>query len=145
MKLNEIPAINLGKDGVQSFQIRTLINFSHSPTEEVPPEAPHRHNFQELIWIKSGQGTQSIDWDEIIIEPATFYMIARGQVHQFIEAKNIVGFVLRFSEAFIPDAGSDSARYYSEYFFNNFNSISIPDNDHQKLADIDCLLSMMAG
>lgn len=143
MKSKEIPAINLGAGGVLSFQIRTLTNFSYSPTEGIPPEAPHRHNFQELIWIKSGQGTQSIDWDKMAIEPSTFYMIATGQVHQFLEAENIFGFVLRFSEAFIPDAESDSARYYSKYFFNNFNSISIPNNDHQKVTDFNCLLSMM--
>jgi AraC-like DNA-binding protein/mannose-6-phosphate isomerase-like protein (cupin superfamily) len=65
-------------------------------------EVVHRHDFQEIIWIESGGGRQSIDESSFRVQPDAFYLIARGQVHQFTEAERVNGLVIRFNEDFLP-------------------------------------------
>lgn len=42
---------------------------------------PHRHDYFELIFIKSGSGTQVIDTKAYAMKPGQFYAVYPGQVH----------------------------------------------------------------
>jgi AraC family transcriptional regulator, transcriptional activator of pobA len=42
---------------------------------------PHRHDYFELIFVKSGFGTQVIDTKSYAMKPGQFYAIYPGQVH----------------------------------------------------------------
>jgi AraC family transcriptional activator of pobA len=59
---------------------------------------PHRHDYHELIWIRSGAGHHVIDDQRVEVEPGTVTIIGRGQVHVFAEAIDVRGAVVRFSE-----------------------------------------------
>lgn len=68
--------------------------------------APHRHDYHELIWVRSGSGSHSVDGERVDAGAGTITVIGRGQVHRFDEARGIDGAVVDFSEAALfEDAG----------------------------------------
>ena len=82
-------------------------------------EEPHRHNFQEILWVRSGRGKHVIDGNELTIQPTTFYLIAKGQVHQLITGIDLDGLVIRFTDAFLPNFLSEEMGHYQTVLFNN--------------------------
>jgi AraC family transcriptional regulator, transcriptional activator of pobA len=60
--------------------------------------APHRHDYHELIWLRSGFGEHVVDGVPAPVCPGTVTIIGRGQVHQFREAKDLHGAILRFGD-----------------------------------------------
>lgn len=57
---------------------------------------PHRHDYHELIWIRSGRGRHLIDGEPLAVEEGTVTIIGRGQVHVFEVGDELRGAVLRF-------------------------------------------------
>ena len=96
---------------IRPFLIETDPQETHEP--------PHRHNFQEILWVRSGRGKHAIDGQELTIQPNTFYLIAKGQVHQLITGIDLDGLVIRFSDAFLPNFLSQEMGHYQTVLFNN--------------------------
>ena len=142
-KWKEIPSIDLDEERGSSFHIHQFVSFDYDPADSPNPETPHRHNFQELIWIKSGRGEQTIDGETSEITPATFYLIAKGQVHHFLKAEKVDGFVLRFSEDFCPEPGENRHRRFLESFFNNVRTLKTLSVDGERVTEFDRLLSII--
>jgi AraC family transcriptional regulator, transcriptional activator of pobA len=69
---------------------------------EADRRAPHRHDYHELIWVRTGSGQHLIDGEPHPIEEGTVTIIARGQVHVFEEAENLHGAVLRLRDELLP-------------------------------------------
>jgi AraC family transcriptional regulator, transcriptional activator of pobA len=65
---------------------------------------PHRHDYHELIWIRSGSGQHLIDGAPLPIEAGTVTIIGRGQVHVFEEGEDLHGAVLRLRDELLPGA-----------------------------------------
>lgn len=65
-------------------------------------EAPHRHDFQELLWFVRGEGRNHIDGKTHDIAPGTIAVIARGQVHWLEHAHGLELFRLCFHDEFLP-------------------------------------------
>ena len=63
---------------------------------------PHRHDYHELIWIRSGGGRHLIDGAALPIEEDTVTIIGRGQVHVFEEGDDLHGAVLRLRDELLP-------------------------------------------
>jgi AraC family transcriptional regulator, transcriptional activator of pobA len=64
---------------------------------------PHRHDYHELIWIRSGSGRHLIDGEPLPIVEGTITIIGRGQVHVFEEGRDLHGAVLRLREELLTD------------------------------------------
>jgi AraC family transcriptional activator of pobA len=62
---------------------------------------PHRHAYHEIIWVQAGTGRHSIDGRTVEIVPNSFSLIAQGQVHAFLEADQIQGYTLGFTDSFL--------------------------------------------
>jgi AraC family transcriptional regulator, transcriptional activator of pobA len=60
--------------------------------------APHRHDYHELVWIRSGRGEHSLDGQAVPVRPGTVTLIGRGQVHVFVCARGVEGAVVRFGD-----------------------------------------------
>jgi AraC family transcriptional regulator, transcriptional activator of pobA len=60
---------------------------------------PHRHDYHELIFVAEGSGEQLIDGCRVPVEAPTLSVIGRGQVHQFVQAEDLRGGVLQFTDA----------------------------------------------
>lgn len=111
-----IPFLEIGSEA-SSFHIRPILR-------QVDPiamdEPPHRHNFQELIWIKSGSGEHKLDEQVLDIKPRTFYLIAKGQVHYFTQGIDLDGYVIRFTDDFLLDESGVGDWDYRLTLFNHF-------------------------
>lgn len=59
---------------------------------------PHRHEFHEILWIRSGRARHVIDGDIVDVGPSTVLVISRRQVHQYLYARKIEGAAVRFGD-----------------------------------------------
>jgi AraC family transcriptional activator of pobA len=66
---------------------------------------PHRHDYHELIWVRSGRGQHLIDGAPVPVQPGTVTLIGRGAVHVFEHAEGLTGAVLRFGDELLLGDG----------------------------------------
>ena len=59
--------------------------------------APHRHDFQELLWVHAGRARHTIDGRPAELRPPSVTLIARGQVHAFVDGEGLGMYVVSFS------------------------------------------------
>jgi AraC family transcriptional activator of pobA len=72
------------------------------PDDEV--REPHRHDYNELIWVRDGNGRHLIDGEPVEFGPRTLTLIPKGQVHQFQRADHAAGTVARFGDEWLADS-----------------------------------------
>ncbi|HEY6779768.1 MAG TPA: AraC family transcriptional regulator [Thermoleophilaceae bacterium] len=65
---------------------------------------PHRHDYHELLWIRSGGGQQLLDGRVEPVRPGSVTLIGRGQVHVFERADDVHGAVVRFRDELLLGA-----------------------------------------
>ena len=93
----------------QAFLIRKIReNFDAASIDE----HPHRHGFYEFLYIISGTGKHEIDGTTYFLKEHTFHIISKGQVHQFLFAKNMDGYLIRFQDSILPSVQSEKEGYY---------------------------------
>jgi AraC-like DNA-binding protein/mannose-6-phosphate isomerase-like protein (cupin superfamily) len=81
---------------------------------------PHRNNYQAIIWINTGSGRHLIDDKIHKIEPGTFMLITKGQIHSFNPEVGTTGYAIRFSDSFLGYPA-----YRSIYKYRLFNNITV--------------------
>lgn len=101
----------------------------------------HRHLFQEIIYIKEGEGSHYIDDKLITLEAHSFYLIGMNQVHGFNYGKNLKGTLIRFNEDFLPIGNeySNILRDYSNTIFLS-NELAVSGTEAEQY---ETLLDMM--
>jgi AraC family transcriptional regulator, transcriptional activator of pobA len=97
-RIENIPFLKLQEQSL--FLIRPLL---HEVNPSVLKEAAHRHTYQEILWVREGQGQHTIDDQLFPLENNTFYLIYQGQVHHFIKGENLKGFLIRFNNEFLNE------------------------------------------
>ena len=65
---------------------------------------PHRHEYQEIIWIREGAAVHLLDGESAGIPAGSLLVIPKGRMHRFIPSPNLTGCVLRFNDEFLPDS-----------------------------------------
>src|SRR5215210_2370478 len=95
---------------------------------------PHRHAYNELIWVREGSGRHLIDGEQVEFGPRSLVLIAKGQVHQFQRAEGVSGVVARFDDEWL--AGS------RRWLFSGRTCVpvSVPEAD---AARFDALLELL--
>lgn len=112
----------------KAFTIRKIrANFDADGIDE----SPHRHEFIEFLYIKSGSGKHEIDGKEYDLAANTFYIISKGQVHHFLYAKNLDGTLIRFQDSILPAIQSSKEGFYYNLLFalRNYNELGIESAD----------------
>lgn len=71
-------------------------------TGDTSQDPPHRHDYQELLWFRAGTGRHVVDSVTERVEGGTFSLVARGQVHTFLETHDLTGFTVCFTDDFLP-------------------------------------------
>ena len=66
---------------------------------------PHRHDYHELLWVRSGSGRHLLDGRPSDVVPGAITVIGRGQVHVFEEAYELHGAVVRFGDELVLGGG----------------------------------------
>ena len=85
-------------DARASLEIVLLEDAAFGSESECGPRRPHRHDYHELIWTRTGAGHHLIDGEVSRVAPGTVTVIGRGQVHVFERACGLHGAVLRFGD-----------------------------------------------
>ncbi len=135
----QIPFLDLRPFSSSSFHIRPLR--SHIDAED----DAHRHNFQEIIWVESGNGRHQIDEAVLELKPSTFYLIAKGQVHHFLGGQELVGYLVRFTDDFLLETASISVAWnYRVSLFNNVAGSNVLGVETAVYDEFVALLHMMA-
>src|SRR3954447_22401501 len=73
------------------------------------PRAPHRHDYHELMWTRTGSGRHLVDGEPAAVAPGTMTLIGRGQLHVFEEASGLSGAVIRFGDELLHEGPSARA------------------------------------
>lgn len=81
-----------------SLEVVTLRDARFGSDSDAGPRRPHRHDYHEMVWTRSGSGRHSIDGAPSEVEPGTMTLIGRGQVHVFERARDLNGAIVRFGE-----------------------------------------------
>jgi AraC family transcriptional regulator, transcriptional activator of pobA len=138
----KLPYIQINEDNVPQFEI-SWTNYSVFP--DVATIEPHRHDYQTIIWTKSGTGQHLIDGQVMQLIPNTFCMIAKGQVHQFVAVdKDFALTSVRFNDAFLPERTFDQIWSYRATLFNNpsTHNQTLPARTDE-IVEIESLLQLM--
>ena len=76
------------------------------------PSEPHRHDHEELIIVTHGHPSHLIDFTAELLNPPVIVYVAQGKVHSFIPDENTRGWVIRYTNDFIPQS---SFNFYSGF------------------------------
>ena len=143
MSDNRKPAIpQSSEDYVPRFSIGKT-NSSTMP--DVATIKPHRHDHQTIIWTHSGTSLHLVDGHAIELIPGSFCMVAKGQVHQFVEVDaDFAVTAVRFNDGFLPEAMFGQTWSYRAALFNNQGALqqalAAPTDE---IPEIESLLQLM--
>ncbi len=114
------------------------LNFSEAP-RLAQATYPHRHNFYEVLYVTSGEGTHFVDFNAYPIEPNTFYFISPGQVHYWETIVPIEGEILVFTEDFLLLAPADIMVLNELSFFHTVEgspTLKVDEAEQMQLAPL---------
>lgn len=123
-----------------SLEVVILQDAQYGSDSEFGPRRPHRHDYHELVWTRSGTGRHLIDGEVSDVEPGTITLIGRGQVHVFERAHGLHGAIVRFGEELLhgdPVSGANPAWLIGS---RAVHAVAVPAGDVRRLeATIDLL------
>lgn len=108
MPREEIPDVDFKPylDRGFEFEIMKL----KSLVERVPHSALqsfHRHNFNVLLVLTTGEGSHFVDFEEILYNDKSVLFIADRQVHSFVVNDTADGFLLLFTNRYLYQSDED--------------------------------------
>lgn len=62
--------------------------------------APHRHDFYDILFITEGTGTHTIDFVTYEVKPCSIFFLTPGQVHSWDLSSDIKGYTIFFTPEF---------------------------------------------
>ena len=77
-----------------------VIRFEQGQSERLNRFVPHRHDFFEVIWLRSGEGQVKCDLRSYPVVPRTLFFTSPGQVHAWDFTREARGEIASFSEEF---------------------------------------------
>lgn len=111
-----------------------LLEDAHFGVEgDCGPRRPHRHDYHELIWTRSGAGHHLIDGEVSEVAANTVTVIGRGQVHVFERARDLFGAVVRFGDELLH--GDAAARANPAWLLGGRGprTVAVPPGDVPRL------------
>ncbi|GAC1371319.1 MAG: helix-turn-helix domain-containing protein [Hymenobacter sp.] len=84
-------------------------------------DAPHTHDFYMVMYVTHGTGTHTIDFTTYAVQPDRLFFLAPGQVHSWVLAGDVRGYVLFFEAEYFLFRFPGN-QLYEYLFFSNFYS-----------------------
>jgi len=133
-------AVDRLQEAGASLEIVMLEDAQYGSDSEHGPRRPHRHDYHELVWTRSGTGRHMIDGDVSHVEPGTITLIGRGQIHVFERARGLHGAIVRFGAELLhgdPTVGANPAWLVGSH---SAHVVTVPPGDVGRLeATIEAL------
>ncbi len=60
----------------------------------------HKHSFYHLVYFTKGDGSQTIDFQQVPVKPNQIYFMIPGQVHNWAFKGDVDGYIINFSVPF---------------------------------------------
>ena len=60
----------------------------------------HKHSFYHLVFFTKGDGSQTIDFQQVPVKPFQIYFMIPGQVHNWAFEGDVDGYIVNFSASF---------------------------------------------
>jgi AraC family transcriptional regulator, transcriptional activator of pobA len=116
-----------------SLEVRLVERGSFGAGTDRGARRPHRHDYHELIWTRSGEGRHLVDGEVSLVEPGTVTLIGRGQVHVFERARDLHGAVVRFGDELLH--GDAAARASPAWLVGSrgARTVAVPGGDVARL------------
>jgi AraC-like DNA-binding protein len=77
-----------------------LIHFEEGQTDRLNRFVPHRHDFFEVIWLRSGRGHVRSDFHSLPVRPRTLFFTSPGQIHAWELTAPAHGEIASFTQEF---------------------------------------------
>jgi AraC family transcriptional regulator, transcriptional activator of pobA len=100
------------------------------------PTPPHRHDYEEIILLTSGNPCHYIDFRREQLQGPVAVYVAMGKIHQFLPDANTRGWAIRYTHEFIP---ATKFNFYAAFL----ESINYPVNEPKLLNQLTSLCVMM--
>jgi AraC family transcriptional activator of pobA len=106
---------------------------------------PHRHDYHELLWLRTGDGEHLIDGRPLAVRPHSLTLIGRGQVHVFRRAEGAEGTTVRFGDELL--LGGEAQRAAPGWLLAGSGglSVEVPDGDAPQLEGVLAALEAEAA
>src|SRR3569623_761413 len=99
----------------------------------------HKHSFYHLVFFTKGDGSQTIDFQQVPVKPYQIYFMIPGQVHNWAFKGEVDGYIINFSVPFFQSFLL-KANYLEEFpFFTGIVDdavIDIPDEERGQLVNL---------
>ena len=105
------------------------------------PRDPHRHDYHELLWIRSGSGRHLIDDEPLDVAPGSITVIGRGQVHVFEQAADLHGAAVRFADEVLFGSGTPGWLVTAR----GGRRVAVPPGEHDRLGALIAALGSESG
>lgn len=77
-----------------------VIRFEDAHSDRLNRFVPHRHDFFEIIWLRTGNGQVRSDLQKYSVSSGTLFITSPGQVHAWELKGNSAGEIASFTEEF---------------------------------------------
>lgn len=98
---------------------------------------PHRHEYQQIMWIRSGTAEHLLDDEVVSIPSGTLIVIPKGHIHRFLPSADARGCFICFDDDFIPHS--------SYLLFNQFIAQATIPVPADEIPELESLLALIAG
>jgi AraC family transcriptional activator of pobA len=102
---------------------------------------PHRHDYHELLWLRSGHGEHLLDGRPLAVRPHSLTLIGRGQVHVFTRAEDISGVTVRFGDEALLGGAAQRATPGWMLAGRGGLTVEVPDGDIARLESVIAALA----
>ncbi len=115
-----------------SFVVSTLC--SMGPDFFAHNEAPHRHEFYTIYWIRSGELKHTIDTVTHVVKKNTLFFVAPRQVHKMHFSNKVDGYMIAFPDAFmcLQEAAGMAGIQTGLFINNQFSSVITLGQEQEK-------------
>lgn len=79
----------------------------------------HKHDYYVIIWVKEGEGTHIVDFNEYPLEPNSFWFLSPGQAHIFHLVQPPQGYVISFGSDFFSTFENNRELLINSGLFHN--------------------------
>lgn len=103
---SNIPRLHLvagEQDEVTDFAVRTMEEIEARRTQH--PAVPHRHTYYSVVYMRTGSGTHTVDFQQFEVSGPVVVFISPEQVHHFEFSSQPQGHVILFSPDFLNRHG----------------------------------------
>ncbi|MDD2270741.1 MAG: helix-turn-helix transcriptional regulator [Desulfuromonadaceae bacterium] len=131
------PQVIIGSDEIPDQFLFFELNKDVVTEENIDLKSPHRHSYQEIIWVRQGSAEQLLDGEIVTYPSHTLLIVPKGRIHRFVPSRDCLGCVIRFKDEFLLNQ--------SHLLFSQFSGHTALHLSDEQPAGIEAYFSLMSS